>query len=524
MKLLIVDDEAFTRNGLLNAISWDDYGFTEVLQADDGIHGLELALKHQPDIVICDVRMPRMDGIKMSNRIKELYPDTLIIFMSGYSDKEYLKAAIKLQAINYLEKPLVLEEIQQTIIKAVQTIRKIKQNQRSEVWQYLENSSRLALLLTSAYTKSSEAITTLCSELNLTNMEKAYFTTFLIRIIGEDVMNTEKIKDLYHTLTLYLQKYQLASLNIERHQQYFILHIYGTTAPKLNDLSKIAAFIHTQLDDFHCHYLSFGETVCGIRNVYHSYEEAVYLMQSSFFYGTKVTLHKEITKQKINFEQISAFFEEDYATKYFDALLSKNKEEAFDILQKIYEFFYENNQVLVVQAKDIFYKLYTFLQNACRKTQIPEECISDFITENIISYLEHFNSYSEMHWDLVNKTTIFFDKINTVSEENATIFMIKEYISKNYQNENLSVKDISEHVHFSASYVCTFFKNETGKTLNQYLMEYRMEKAKKLLQDPRYRIAEISSKIGYNDGNYFGKSFKKYVGLSPSEYREKMLN
>ena len=156
--------------------------------------------------------------------------------------------------------------------------------------------------------------------------------------------------------------------------------------------------------------------------------------------------------------------------------------------------------------------------------QIPEEYISDFITENIISYLEHFNSYSEMHWDLVNKTSLFFEKANTVFEENATIFMIKEYISKNYQNENLSVKDISEHVHFSASYVCTFFKNETGKTLNQYLMEYRMEKAKKLLQDPRYRIAEISAKIGYNDGNYFGKSFKKYVGLSPSEYREKMLN
>ena len=128
-----------------------------------------------------------------------------------------------------------------------------------------------------------------------------------------------------------------------------------------------------------------------------------------------------------------------------------------------------------------------------------------------------------MHWDLVTKTSFYFEHANMIYEENATIFMIREYISKNYQNENLSVKDISEHVHFSTSYVCTFFKNETGKTLNQYIMEYRMEKAKKLLQDPRYRIAEISAKIGYNDGNYFGKSFKKYVGLSPSEYREKML-
>ncbi len=77
----------------------------------------------------------------------------------------------------------------------------------------------------------------------------------------------------------------------------------------------------------------------------------------------------------------------------------------------------------------------------------------------------------------------------------------------------LSVKDISSHVFLSASYVCTFFKNETGKTLNQYLTEYRMEKAKQLLADPRFRIADISSKVGYNDGNYFGKSFKKYTGF-----------
>lgn len=524
MKLLIVDDEALTRYGLVNALPWEEYGFTEVLQADDGVHGLELALKHQPDIVICDVRMPRMDGIKMSNRIKEKYPDTLIIFMSGYSDKEYLKAAIKLQAINYLEKPLIIEEIQQTVIKAVQTIHKIKQTQRSEAWQYLENSARLALLLTSSYAKNSEAIEGLCKELNLSNMDKTYFTTFLIRIAGEDILNSEKIKDSYQNLKIFLLNYQLTSLNIERHQQYFVFHVMGNTAPRLKDLCEIADFIHMQLSDFHSHYLSFGETVCGIRNAYHSYEEAVFLMQSSFFYGTKVTLHKEIQKKKKSFEEISGFWGIDYSTEYYDALLSKNKDEAFFILQKLYEFFYENNQVLVVQAKDIFYKFYTLLQNACRKMQIPEEYISDFITENIISYLEHFNSYSEMHWDLVNKTSLFFEKANTVFEENATIFMIKEYISKNYQNENLSVKDISEHVHFSASYVCTFFKNETGKTLNQYLMEYRMEKAKKLLQDPRYRIAEISAKIGYNDGNYFGKSFKKYVGLSPSEYREKMLN
>ena len=100
------------------------------------------------------------------------------------------------------------------------------------------------------------------------------------------------------------------------------------------------------------------------------------------------------------------------------------------------------------------------------------------------------------------------------------VFGIK--YGQKYMNETLSVKDISDHVFLSTSYVCTFFKNETGQTLNQYLTEYRMEKAKQLLSDPRYKITDISSRVGYSDGNYFGKSFKKYTGFSPSEYREKM--
>ena len=135
--------------------------------------------------------------------------------------------------------------------------------------------------------------------------------------------------------------------------------------------------------------------------------------------------------------------------------------------------------------------------------------------------LETIFSFDELHEKLVQKTGDFFQAATNAEEENSTIFLIKDYISQKYMNETLSVKDISDHVFLSTSYVCTFFKNETGQTLNQYLTEYRMEKAKQLLADPRYKIADISSRVGYSDGNYFGKSFKKYTGLSPSEYREK---
>lgn len=88
----------------------------------------------------------------------------------------------------------------------------------------------------------------------------------------------------------------------------------------------------------------------------------------------------------------------------------------------------------------------------------------------------------------------------------------------------MSVPDISDHVNLSSSYVCTLFKTETGQTLNQYLNEYRIRMSKQLLADQRFKITDISSKVGYSDGNYYSKAFKKMVGLSPTEYREKMLS
>lgn len=117
MKLLIVDDEELTRNGLIASIDWNSLGITEVLQADDGVHGLEIARLNKPEIILCDVRMPRMTGIAMLERLEKLLPDSVPIFMSGYSDKEYLKAAIKLKAVNYIEKPLNPDEVRDAVLE-----------------------------------------------------------------------------------------------------------------------------------------------------------------------------------------------------------------------------------------------------------------------------------------------------------------------------------------------------------------------------------------------------------------------
>ena len=118
MKLLIVDDEELTRTGVISSIDWKALGIEEVLQADDGINGLEIARKYRPEIILCDVRMPRMTGIAMLEKLENILPDSIPIFMSGYSDKDYLKAAIKLKAVSYIEKPLNPSEIREAVLEA----------------------------------------------------------------------------------------------------------------------------------------------------------------------------------------------------------------------------------------------------------------------------------------------------------------------------------------------------------------------------------------------------------------------
>ena len=96
------------------------------------------------------------------------------------------------------------------------------------------------------------------------------------------------------------------------------------------------------------------------------------------------------------------------------------------------------------------------------------------------------------------------------------------YIAKHYDNPDLSLTLISEKIGIAPTYLCSIFKKYTGKTLNQYITEYRIKKAKELLNDKLLRVSNVSSMVGYRDGNYFTKIFKKYTNLSPSEYRKEI--
>jgi two-component system response regulator YesN len=105
------------------------------------------------------------------------------------------------------------------------------------------------------------------------------------------------------------------------------------------------------------------------------------------------------------------------------------------------------------------------------------------------------------------------------SRAGGVIDRIQQLIEERYP-ENLTVADIAEGVFLSATYVSLLFKQETGETLFEYLTKVRIEKAKELLKDPRYKFYEVCEAVGYLDPSHFSKVFKKMTGFTPSAYRE----
>ena len=95
-----------------------------------------------------------------------------------------------------------------------------------------------------------------------------------------------------------------------------------------------------------------------------------------------------------------------------------------------------------------------------------------------------------------------------------------DYIKLNY-SEKISIKEIADQLYLSPNYLREVFKKHTGKTISEYLTEYRLEKACQLLDHAEYRVGDVSGMVGIHDGRYFSNMFKKKYGMTPTEYRNR---
>ena len=99
---------------------------------------------------------------------------------------------------------------------------------------------------------------------------------------------------------------------------------------------------------------------------------------------------------------------------------------------------------------------------------------------------------------------------------------IRDYVESHYM-ENITLQDAAAQVHYSDAYFCRFFKQNFDKNFIMYLSEFRVQKAKELLADVTVNVKDIGQRVGFRDSSYFTRVFKRVTGVTPSEYRYKVL-
>lgn len=129
MKIIVVDDEILVRKGITKSIDWGQIGVNHVFEASNGEQALDLILKNDIDIVLTDIKMPKMDGVELIEQLKVVRPSTVVIVLSCINDMEYMRKALSFGgAIDYIPKlSMTTEELLDIIKRAREYVRGSKE-------------------------------------------------------------------------------------------------------------------------------------------------------------------------------------------------------------------------------------------------------------------------------------------------------------------------------------------------------------------------------------------------------------
>ncbi|HEY0827742.1 MAG TPA: response regulator [Bacilli bacterium] len=501
LKAIVVDDEKMTRETLFNNIPWELLGFTVVEQAQNGIQALELARQIVPDVVLCDIRMPKMNGIELGKELRNLYPDCKLIFLSAYSDKDYLKSAIKLSAVDYIEKPLILPDIIELISTTAFSC--FEEKKRSK-----ESSSLVKQKL--AVDLCNPHFDAILIENKLPFPMKGEYRTAIIKFNFQ----TNNKADLESRMNDFGLKV-LAGLY--GHDQ-IILHFFIEDS-KMEETIFLALenFIQSsRLTDTKV-FISLGPKVPGLDRIYSSYDTASALLGRLFF-SDYYQMVWELDPPGDTY-----LFEENISDKFYHLLKENKREYLFAQIDTMMNDIRKCSRSPANYIKNgffsIFLKMNRFLEEQHLSTdEFMEESLNEkkFIWEVISS----FSTLVEMEHYLKQHTQIIFDQLNNEANQHDAAHGIKKYIQEHFQDINLSINSIAQRFFLSSNYASFIFKRENHMTINQYITAVRMDKAKSLLVNKKNTLIDIAAMVGYSDSKYFARVFKKETGMTTSEYRE----
>lgn len=502
MRILVADDDDYTREGLIEAIDWLDYGIEQVYEARDGEEALRLAMTHQPDMVLTDIRMPRLNGIEFAEKLALASPDSKLLFMSGYMEVDYLKSAIKLSAVDYIEKPIRIPELEKAIQKTVTAILQLKlqdelNGQKLELERY-----RLANLLRTK-TGNDEEIRRLCEVTGFPAVNRQYRGMAIKFRKGSETERDRltEINDVWkqHGFPSIAERLDKGTLLI-------------VTAFQRHEEERIASLAAALLRQFPDLTIGIGDlSATGIDGVAASCKSAISALQRSFYQPEHRLFTPDQTKSASAAVRSDAFVEFNHYLKkepeklsaWVDAFCGELIRDASPSRDSVQSMFTAFAQAMLREKNGILIGFSHIYQTQVAKDMIEQ---ADSLEEIRLFMLELCKAYQE--------------EVQKAAPYSRTVRTVMDYIASHYGDADLDIKRIAAQLHMSAAHLGALFKQETGTTIKQYISDYRLELAKKLVRNEHYKMNEVAEICGYASASYFAKVFKAATDMTPVEYRK----
>ena len=528
-KVMIADDEGIVIESLKFIIEKNFRDQCIIESAKTGRSVIELAENFRPDIAFMDIQMPGINGIDAMKEIRKQNKNIIFIIVSAYNKFDYAKEAINIDVLDYVNKPIEQKKIVEILSKAMQKVDEEK-NKRSNdlktrekleiVVPFIETGFIYSVLFQENFEEEISNYRQLlgieedggfmmvieCGE----ERENGHFTN----AIGTSVKAQSYYQDLRSIIKEHFNKAVVGSLMSNKVIIFVPCEVPGEEEYEgrirlIDDTRKMVRQLQKSID------VKFRAGIGKyyiLKNINTSYKEAGRALQ----YSQGSVGHAMDLPVVLNYDN-------DYPIEIENSLFTTieegNVSKADIEARKFYDWMVDNYPQL---NEDIKLKVLEMVLWAEKLAYL-----SGGMTYHFASRHDYLNTINSMK-DYDEIKLWFLDRINEATrnisdkKQESSVSVVekaKEYINENFDKE-ISLDEVSKKVNISPYYFSKLFKDETGTNFIEYLTDIRINEAKKLLLDRNMSMKEICMAVGYSDPNYFSRTFKKNVGVTPTEYRE----
>ncbi|MCI8269758.1 MAG: response regulator [Lachnospiraceae bacterium] len=505
---MIIDDEKIVREGICDLIDWNAEGYRLLPNGKDGREGLAMILQYKPDLVLIDIKMPGYSGLEVIQKAKEQGFAGHFIILTGYSEFEYAKTAISMGVEGYLLKPIDEDEL-------LRYVRQIHKKLESEAYlksYHGQNEDKARQELLRRVVLNEDSPENLKREIELYQLP-VEGNCFCVAVCQDSDANEDKEDRKFQEKLNNLTAGDAACIGSFAMIGIAVLVGKGVTYKQWKSRmekrnKRLAGYYGSGFR------IAIGNNVHHWRELICSYESARYLLDQSFIFGEEDVLTIDLI---CNLEERR----EAVSVEYLEMLIEVGEEEGIRRAMGMFRDYCAWHMLKSAEIKMLLIQELMQLQMRLGK-KYTSDALSDEKMQPLIRRLMEAEDMKVLLEYFEGIMTDLSREIGTGGAGNI-IRRVYYYMEKNY-DKDLKLETIAKNFNYNSAYLGKLFRKEMGESFNNSLDIIRIANARRLLQETNLKVYQISERVGYGSIDYFYIKFKKYVGISPKEYRKNLQN